>query len=1221
MPGGRGQDDMAKRDPSWTIQDANALLGSAEWLAPDGAVAFVPDGELPIADRSGLLAGGIAGGEAGDILLADLVAGNLYYFAVSSPLWQPTLEIFDAQGFRLLALDGDDLGVPDGLGSDSILFFDPGVSGTYRLRVTFDPGLEGPWELEAVEDLGGNFVNDSAPVIGTLAIAATDAVKPEGQPGQVTNFTFTVTRTGNLAAGQQVGWLVAQGGENAADEADFTDPMALLGVIVFGPGETSRVISIPVAGDSLAEPEESFDVRLFLPSAGLAVTNGVATGRILPDDIGLTLSPATLEIEEFDSGLALGRFEVTRPAGLPAWSGSWQVVGDGPRPADAADFHDGVLPSGTISFLAGQTFAEIGVLIRGDTMPEFNEGFRLRITDPLTGQSVESAGTIRDDDSRLTLLASFVGVEEGTGEGAEVTLLVRRVAAPEAAHTVRLKVEGGAVNPASAADFAGGAFPEGLVAFGPGETEKPFIFRLAGDALVEPDETFRVSLFEGSDGIGFDTGEVTLVILDDDGVISVAAQQASLFEGSGTSVHARFTVTRQNAWAAETVDWAIAGVGATPVSAEDFAGSILPAGRLNFAPGESSKVVSVQLRTDSLPEADETMEIRLSDPVGGLRLGATTAQAVVRNDDARVAFAGPTEVAEGNAGTTPFVVTLERSGFLDAAAEIAWAVAAGGGPRADAADFAGGVFPSGMVRFAPGAATAQFTVPIQGDTTPEAAAEAFAIQLDAGQGVTLAERSRLFTILDDEPRFALAAPAFQQAEGQAGTTPLAVTILRGGDASEAGSVGWRVTVTGVELPRATAADFAGGAFPSGRVEFAAGETSRTVTLALLGDAVPEADERFAFELVEPAAGSALGLARAIGTILNDDATVSIGAAEAQKPEGNGGLTPFTFTLTRGGDLPVAHGVDWAVAGSGANPADAADFAGLVLPSGRVTFAPGEVARTVTVLVRGDRAYEANEGFSMRLSAPSEGLVIGTAVATGAILNDDPAVFASIGTPARAEGQTAGATFTFAVQRRGPTDAAQSVDWTIVPSGENRAGAADFAGGVLPSGRLDFAPGETLKTVAVQVAADRLVEADESFALRLLNPTNGLLLGQPLAVATILNDDASLSTAAPAPQPEGTAFTFTLTRTGFLDVAQAVSWAVIGAGAAKAAANDFVGGVAPRGRVEFAPGETTREVIVEVAQDARVEPDEGFALKLYAPAAGLIVTGGLATTTILNDDLL
>ncbi len=1213
---------MAERDPTWTVIDANILLGSPEWAEPDGVVAFFPDLELPIADRSGYLAGEIGFGEAADIVLADLVAGNLYYFVVASSLWQPTLEIFDAQGFRLLGLDGDDLGFPDGLGYDSIFFFSPGFTGTHRLRVTFaDPSLQGPWEMEAVEDLGGNFVNDSAPIIGTLAIAATDAVKFEGQAGQVTNFTFTVTRTGDLAAGQQVGWLVAQSGADSADEDDFTDPMALIGAIVFGPGETSRVISIPVAGDNLVEPEESFEVRLFLPSAGLAVTTGSALGRILPDENVLSFASGTVTIQEFDSGLALGLFEVTRPAGLPAWSGTWQVAGEGPRPADAADFHNGVLPSGTISFLAGQTRAEIGVLVRGDTTPEFNEGFRLRITDPLTGQVFDASGTIRDDDSRLSLVAPEIGVVEGTGEGAEVTLLVRRVAAPEAAHTVRLKVEGGPVSPASDADFAGGVFPEGLVAFGPGETEKRFIFRLAGDALLEPTEFFRVSLFEGSDGIALDPAAVTLGILDDDGVISVAAQQGALSEGSGTAVFARFTVTRGNAWADEVVDWTIAGVGDAPVSAEDFAGGVLPSGRLHFAPGESAKVVSVQLRTDSLPEPDETMEIRLTDPFGGLRFGTTTARTVILNDDARIAFAGPTEVAEGNAGTTPFVVTLERTGFLDAAAEISWAVVAGGTPRADAADFAGGVFPSGVATFAPGAATAQFIVPIQGDTTPEAAAEAFAIQLAAGQGITLAERSRLFAILDDEPRFALAAADFQQAEGQAGATPFAVTVLRSGNTAEAGSVGWRVTAAGVAQPRAAAADFAGGVFPAGRVDFAAGETARTVTFGVLGDAVPEADERFAFELLDPSAGHGLGLARAIGTILNDDALVSIAAADAQKPEGNGGLTPFTFTLTRSGDLARTHAVDWSVAGSGANPADASDFAGLVLPSGRITFAAGEAARSVTVQVRGDRAFEPNETFAVTLAAPSEGLAIGTASATGVIQNDDSAVFASIATPARAEGQTAGATFTFAVQRRGATDQAQSVDWTIVPSGESRAGAADFPGGVLPGGRLDFAPGETLKTVAVQVAADRLVEADESFALRLLNPTNGLQLGQALAVATILNDDAAVSAAAPPPQPEGTVFAFTLTRSGFLDAAQSVGWAVVGAGAAKAAANDFAGGVAPRGRVDFAPGQATAQVLIEVAQDARIEPDEGFALKLYAPSAGLIVTGGLAVTTILNDDIL
>ena len=59
--------------------------------------------------------------------------------------------------------------------------------------------------------------------------------------------------------------------------------------------------------------------------------------------------------------------------------------------------------------------------------------------------------------------------------------------------------------------------------------------------------------------------------------------------------------------------------------------------------------------------------------------------------------------------------------------------------------------------------------------------------------------------------------------------------------------------------------------------------------------------------------------------------LSIAAASAEKNEGNSGTTPFTFTVTRTGDLSAASSAAWAVAGSGTSPANAADFMGGFLP--------------------------------------------------------------------------------------------------------------------------------------------------------------------------------------------------------------------------------------------------------------------------------------------------
>jgi hypothetical protein len=64
----------------------------------------------------------------------------------------------------------------------------------------------------------------------------------------------------------------------------------------------------------------------------------------------------------------------------------------------------------------------------------------------------------------------------------------------------------------------------------------------------------------------------------------------------------------------------------------------------------------------------------------------------------------------------------------------------------------------------------------------------------------------------------------------------------------------------------------------------------------------------------------------------------------------------------------------------------------------VSFAAGDTSKTITVNVSGDTVVESDEGFTVTLSGPTNGSVIGTASADGLIQNDD---FAAI--------ETAGAT--------------------------------------------------------------------------------------------------------------------------------------------------------------------------------------------------------------------
>lgn len=117
------------------------------------------------------------------------------------------------------------------------------------------------------------------------------------------------------------------------------------------------------------------------------------------------------------------------------------------------------------------------------------------------------------------------------------------------------------------------------------------------------------------------------------------------------------------------------------------------------------------------------------------------------------------------------------------------------------------------------------------------------------------------------------------------------------------------------------------------------------------------------------------------------ANISIAATSATKDEGDSGSTAYTFTVTRSNNTVTTCSAIWTVTGSGAAPANAADFTGGAFPTGVVTFATGETSKVITVNVAGDATDEAAESFTVTLSNPVDCTITG-ATATGTIQNDD-----------------------------------------------------------------------------------------------------------------------------------------------------------------------------------------------------------------------------------------
>ena len=1064
-------------------------------------------------------------------------------------------------------------------------------------------------------------VNDDTGL--TVSIDPAAAAQFEGNDGP-RSYSFTITRAGVLTGTTTVEYVIEGTGDYPVSADDFAGGVFPGGTITFLAGETEKTVTIEVRGDSVAEPDETFQLRLVNP-AGAVLTTGTAMATIIDDDPAPGLSVATdagsVAIQEGNGDGRTLTFTVTRTGklGQPT-TVEWAVVAVSAG-IDGADFGQADLPQGMITFAAGETVKTITVTVAGDEDVEGNEIFAVRLSNPVNGtlESPEAQATILDDDPAVLPVIDIAAVTDRLAEGdsgaVAFTFVVTRSGNTSQPGSVDWAVGGGQVN---AADFHAGVLPRGTIEFAANEVSRTISVVVRGDTVDEADESFTVTLFNERYGI-IGTGTASATIVNDDAVptLSIRANQGAMVEGNGSTRDFVFTVTRSSRTGTASVDWSVSGT----VDAADFGGTI-PFGRIDFADGETTKLITIAVTGDTQAELDETLTVTLANAAGA-RIATAAATSLVVNDDyphATVSIEADVDsVEEGDSGPRTITYTVTRSGDTTGPASVAWSITAG---TADAADFLNGVLPSGTVEFGANETSKTFQIQVNGDTDIEPD-ETFTVTLSNPNGASIAGGGRSATVSilnDDGQTFAITADQTQMAEGDGGSTPFTFTVTRTGDSSDDVTLDWAVSGPGVD-----GADFAGGTLPSGTVTIRAGQTSATITVNVAGDTVKETNEGFAVTLSNPSAGT-IAVARATSLIVNDDGLTDpmglpqfdIVAVNGSQVEGGDGTSrSYVFTITRTGDISGLASVEWSVLGDVVNPADAADFGG-ALPRGTLTFNPGETFQTIVVTVNGDTLAEPDERFTVTL-ANAVGAGIGTGIAEATILDDDPVPHVSIVDAGlvQLEGNSGATAFTFTVTRTGSTTDVTTVDWQLTGDAVN---AADF-GGILPFGTVTFAAGQTTATIIIAVTGDTTAEGDEPFTITLLSASNGII-DHATATATILNDDPDVVptlaiAVTDASKAEGngepTSFTFTVTRTGDTSSTSFVRWALHHAG------TDAADIASPTsGLVEFAAGATTATITITVNGDLTFEGDESFNVVLSG-AVGARIATGTATATILNDD--
>lgn len=285
----------------------------------------------------------------------------------------------------------------------------------------------------------------------------------------------------------------------------------------------------------------------------------------------------------------------------------------------------------------------------------------------------------------------------------------------------------------------------------------------------------------------------------------------------------------------------------------------------------------------------------------------------------------------------------------------------------------------------------------------------------------------------------------------------------------------------------------------------------------------------------------------------------------------------------------------------------------VAASGTLTFGVGQTSRRVAVRVTGDSLDEITEAFTVRLSRASGARLVDR-VARVRIVDNDPAPVVRV-SDARVGEPGPGATRTASVSVRLSAPSGRKVTVGYTTADGTATAGQDY---VATSGTLTFAPGQTVKTVAVPVRGDAVDEADRSFRVRLRDPS-ACTIGRGTATVTIQDDDppptVSIEDRSVAEGAAGSNMTATLAVTLSARSAKTIT---VGYATADGTATTPADYSATSGTLTFAPGQTEMSVAVTVRGDGDVEGDEAFSVTVSNPSNATLARAS-AIVTIVDDD--
>jgi len=485
------------------------------------------------------------------------------------------------------------------------------------------------------------------------SITINDVTVTEGNNGTTTSAAFTVSLS-TPAPSTDVTFDIATQ-NNTATTANSDYVAKALTIQVIPAGQLTYTFTVTINGDAAIENDETFFVNVTNVS-GATLLDGQGAGTIHNDDLP-TLSINDVTATEGNAGTKVFIFTVSLSAAAPTGGVTFDIATadgsaqDGNPAGEDNDYVARSLVAQTIP--AGSQNYSFDVTVKGDLNIEANETFFVNVTN-VSGATVtdsQGLGTIQNDDSPALIISDVSANEINSGTTTFTFTVTSSLPAPAGGITFDIATSDGTAHdhnpPTEDNDYVAKALTAQTIA--PGNSTYVFQVTVNGDTLVEPNETFFVTLTNVL-GATVSDGQGQGTIQNDDTPNLVITQIYPGGNNAGATYRNDFIEIFNRG--TTTVDFAV-----TPYSVQ-YAGATAAFGATNtktdltsgtVAPGHYFLIQEAGGTTNgiALPQPDATGNIAMSATGGKIALvfGTTPVSATsCPGDDA----APPTNPAGNN---------------------------------------------------------------------------------------------------------------------------------------------------------------------------------------------------------------------------------------------------------------------------------------------------------------------------------------------------------------------------------------------------------------------------------------------------------------------------------------------------------------------------------------------------------------------------------------------